>query len=121
MTGRVANRHFSRAFRWQRRFLYVFIATIVGLFFDSPLANSPVYTYGMLLLSTCAAIAILAVCYYVYNGSVSSRGVFYSVMHVGLIILLIPVCCLGVFVIPILANGDVLRLRDWDRQHADGT
>lgn len=124
MPGRVANRNFSRAFRWQRKFLLLGIALILGkslAFIDSRLAYSTVYSYVLLGLSACAIIAILAVCFYVFRGSVSSRGVFYSVIHVGLIILLIPVCFVGVFVIPSLTNGDALRLRDWDRQHPNGT
>ncbi len=77
--------------------------------------------FGLLLLAVCAIVAMLAVCYYVYKGSISSRGRLYSALHVALIILLTPAFCVGVFVIPSLTNGDVLRLRDWDRQHPNGT
>ena len=119
MTGRVANKYFSRAFRWQRIFLLV----VIALIFVQTLQfiDKTVYRYAMLVLLVCAIIAILAVCFYVFRGSVSSRGMFYSVIHVGLIILLTPVCFVGVFVIPSLTNGDALRLRDSDRQHPNGT
>lgn len=123
MSGRVANRYLSRAFRWQRRFLYTIIALIVGNLLgliDSPLADSLIFGYGLLLLQVCATAAVLAVCYYVFLGSVSSRGMFYSAIHVGLIILLLPVFFVGVFLIPSLTNGDILRLRDWDREHPKG-
>ena len=120
MTGRVANRYFSRAFRWQKRFLFVIITLIaVGLLTFTPLANSIALHWGILVAEICATFSILAVCYYVYRGSVGSRGVLYSLLHVGLIILLLPVCFVGVFVIPSLTNGDVLRVRDSDRQRSN--
>ena len=124
MSGRVANRYLSRAFRWQRKFLFLVIALILGFLLtliDTPLVNSAIYGYGLLLLEICAAFAILAVCYYVYHGSVSTQGTCYSALHVSLIILLIPAFFIGVFVVPSLTNGDILRLRDWDRQHPNGT
>jgi len=81
---------------------------------------SLIYANVLSLLAVSAVVAMLAVCYYVYKGSVSSRGRLYAAIHVALIILLTPAFCVGVFAIPLLTNGDVLRLRDWDRRHQTG-
>lgn len=120
MPGRVANRYLDRAFRWRCRFLVMLIVLIVGTALVPifpPYTLSAIYACALLALTIGGAYAILAVCYYVYLGSVSSRGVFYAGLHVALILVLIPAGFLGVFLIPTLTNGDILRLRDWRRQH----
>ena len=124
MSGRVANRYFGRAFRWRRRFLFMVFAFVISILLWIVLSmlglrivNSSLFSYGLWLLAVGAAISVIVVCYYVYVGSVSSRGWLYSAIHVGLIILLTPVCFVGVLLIPSLMNNDVLRWRDLDRQN----
>lgn len=82
------------------------------------LENSPMLNIIWSIIATTIVASTLAIWLLVAYIASKSGGWLYGLMHFALVILLTPVCFVGLFVIPSLVMGDLSRWHDWtESQH----
>ncbi len=88
--------------RWRSVCAYCFCATIAGLFISLPLA------LGAFLAAVFTAIVTLV---YLERAATAEVNLTYSIRHLILAVFLCPVFFLGIWLVPVLVNSDLVKWR----------